>query len=103
MKLLLLKNVYCNVHVDVLSKCSFRYRYYYQYIEALQQGGRGDMSPPHLKSRVTSYVLVIPPTFTTTFILIGWSPLHTKSFQCPYQYNVTPGLHGREPRSNGIV
>ena len=33
--------------------------------------------PPALKSRGTSYVLVPPPTFTTTFILIGWSHLHT--------------------------
>ena len=37
-----------------------------------ETGGTGDMSPPPtLKSRGTSYVL-FPPTFTTTFILIGW-------------------------------
>ena len=46
------------------------------YIGTLQQ--EGDMSPPPtLKSRGTFYVW-FPPTFTTTFILIGWSPyIHT--------------------------
>ena len=26
------------------------------------------------------------PPFITTFMLIGWPPLHTKSFQRPYSY-----------------
>ena len=51
-------------------------------------GGTGDM-PPTLKSRGTSYALVPPPTFTTTFILICWSPLHThhrSSAPIPHKY-----------------
>ena len=41
------------------------------------RGGPGWVCPPTLKSRGTSYVLVPrPPTFTATFIFIGWSPLH---------------------------
>ena len=38
----------------------------------------GKCHPPTLKHRGISYALVPPPPpFTTTFILIGWSPLHT--------------------------
>ena len=46
---------------------------------AATEGVVGYVPPPTLKSIGTSYGP--PPTFTTTFILIGWSPLHTKSFQ----------------------
>ena len=44
----------------------------------LQQGGTGWSVHPTLKSRGTSYVLVHypPPTFTTTFIFIDWSPTY---------------------------
>ena len=45
--------------------------------------GETGVTYPTLKSRGTSYVLV-PLTFTTKFILIGWSPLHTNSFQRRY-------------------
>ena len=34
----------------------------------------GGYVPLTLKSRGTSYVLVTPPTYTTQFSLIGWSP-----------------------------
>ena len=39
-------------------------------MRALQQGD-GGICPPHFK------ISLPPPTFTTTFILIGWSLLHT--------------------------
>ena len=44
---------------------------------ALQQGGLEEYVTPTLKSSGTSYVLAPPPIFTTKFILIGSSPLHT--------------------------
>ena len=45
--------------------------YSVKYVRAMQQRGGGICSPPlTLKSRWTTYVLVPPRTFTTTFILI---------------------------------
>ena len=55
----------------------------YQWYNNISVAATGGGHVPTLKSTGTSYVLV-PPTFTTTFILIGWSNLYTKSFQRPY-------------------
>ena len=50
-------------------------------------GWTGRMCPsPTFKSRDLHMYWPPPPTFTTTFICIGWSPLHTTSFQRPYIY-----------------
>ena len=86
------RNIYITTLYYVYNICVCVYVFVYftnikiisVYLGALQQGGWG-ICPPTLKSMGTSYVLV-PSNFTTIFILIGWPPLHSKSFQLTYVY-----------------
>ena len=59
-------------------------------------GVDGGICPPTLKSKGTSYVLVPPPTFTTIFILIDWSHLHT------HQRSGAPNVSERKAKGNNL-